>query len=161
MRNVFSERWSHTTSNFFETNLNKIKHHFSGNKGAWAKRRINELTILTANYNFTENLASQRPKLSLFSSLLLTPRPQKNRRGKAQRFLGNIILRMYFIFLSTQSLFRTNIYRVPLAARAWSQKNRYHLEMIFSFIPFSFLIWGANNPLQSFYRPVNRPLRMF
>ena len=93
---------------FLETNLNKIKHHFSGNKKAWARRRINELTILTANYNFTENLASQRPKLSLFSSLLLTPRPQKNRRGKAQRFLGKAILRMYFIFLSTQSLFRSN-----------------------------------------------------
>ena len=118
---MVSERRSHTTSYFFETNLNKIKHHFSGNKKAWAKRRINELTILTANYNFTENLASQRPKLSLFSSLLLTPRPQKNRRGKAQRFLGKAILRMYFIFLSTQSLFRSN---VALASRAFGRKNR-------------------------------------
>lgn len=121
MRNVVSERRSHTTSYFFETNLNKIKHHFSGNKKAWAKRRINELTILTANYNFTSNLASQRPKLSLFWSLLLTPRPQKNRRGKAQRFLGKAILRMYFIFLSTQSLFRSN---VALASRAFGRKNR-------------------------------------
>ena len=109
MRNVVSERRSHTTSYFFETNLNKTKHHFSGNKGTWAMRRINELTILTANYNFTENLASQRPKLSLFSSLLLTPRPQRNRRGRAQRFLGKVVLRMYFIFLRTQSLFRSNL----------------------------------------------------
>ena len=120
---MVSERRSHTTSYFFETNLNKIKHHFSGNKKAWAKRRINELTILTANYNFTENLASQRPKLSLFSSLLLTPRPQKNRRGKAQRFLGKAILRMYFIFLSTQSLFRSNL-KSALASRAFGRKNR-------------------------------------
>ena len=110
---MVSERRSHTTSYFFWDELNKIKHHFSGNKQAWAKRRINELTILTVNYNFTENLASQRPKLSLFSSLLLTPRPQKSRRGTAQRFLGKAILRMYFIFLSTQSLpqslFRSNL----------------------------------------------------
>ena len=106
---MVSERRSHTKSYFFETNLNKIKHHFSGNKGTWAMRRINELTILTANYNFTENLASQRPKLSLFSSLLLTPRPQKNRRGKTQRFLGKAMLRMYFIFLSTQSLLSLRI----------------------------------------------------
>ena len=32
--------------------------------------------------------------------------------------------------------------------------------MIFAFILFSFLIWGAHNPSQSFYRPVNRPLRL-
>lgn len=115
---------------FFETNLNKIKHHFSGNKGTWAMRRINELTILTANYNFTENLASQRPKLSLFSSLLLTPRPQKNRRGTAQRFLGKAILRMYYIFLSTQSLYRSNLKRrVALAARACGRKNRKRNDM--------------------------------
>lgn len=110
---------------FFETNLNKIKHHFSGNKGTWAMRRINELTILTANYNFTENLASQRPKLSLFSSLLLTPRPQKNRRGKAQRFLGKVILRMHFSFLSTQSLISFKFKRrVALAVTTCGRKNR-------------------------------------
>lgn len=32
--------------------------------------------------------------------------------------------------------------------------------MIFAFILFSFLICGAHNPSQSFYRPVNRPLRL-